>query len=122
MLFEEGNGAFPCQLGRVLVVPRRRVVMKAVLRARVHMHLVRHATGLERRLVPWPHGVDAFVVLGELDEHRGANFRDLVGGGRRAVEGYTGLQIAAESGCQKVGRATSPAKSGDTELTIRQLV
>src|SRR5439155_24765433 len=43
ILLEERHGAVPRQLRRRLVVARRRVVVKAVLRARVHLDLVAHA-------------------------------------------------------------------------------
>src|SRR5256885_8164476 len=45
-LLEERNRAVPGELRLRLVIPRRRVVVEAVLRARIDVHFVAHARGL----------------------------------------------------------------------------
>src|SRR5207245_8394788 len=50
ILVEELQRALPRELGRLLVVPRRRVVVEAVLRAFVDEHLVLLVVRLQRRL------------------------------------------------------------------------
>ena len=59
VLVEERDRPRPRELGGGFVVARRRVVVEAVIRARVHVHLVLDAVRLERRLVRGPAGVDA---------------------------------------------------------------
>src|SRR6266581_2236732 len=65
---EEGNGPRPGQLGRGFVIPGRGVVMKAMIRARVHVHLVFHPVRLERRLPSGPAGIEALVERGVVDQ------------------------------------------------------
>src|SRR5881397_4150097 len=55
MLLEEGDRPLPRQLCRRLVVARRRVVVKAVLRPRILVHLVRNAGRFQRGLEGRPH-------------------------------------------------------------------
>src|SRR5256885_3988289 len=67
VLLEEGDRPVPGQLGRRLVVTRRRVVVKAMLGAGIHVHLVFRAVRLQRRLIRGPQRVDALVALRVLD-------------------------------------------------------
>src|SRR5438874_8861937 len=59
ILLEVGHRAVPRELRCRLVIARRRIVVEAVLRPRVHVHFVAHARRLERLLITWPHLVDA---------------------------------------------------------------
>src|SRR5438034_5313653 len=62
ILPEEGDRPLPRQLCRRLVVARRRVVVKAVLRPRVPVHLVRDAGRSQRGLEGRPHRVDSLEI------------------------------------------------------------
>src|SRR4029077_19399746 len=87
---EEGDGALPRQLGGWLVVARRRVVVEAVLGARVDVHLIRHPGGRQRGLERGPHLVDPLVGLGVVDQERRLDPRSAGGVGRRPVERHAG--------------------------------
>src|SRR5262249_52319150 len=67
---EEGDRPLPRELGRGGVVARGRVVVEAVLRARIDERLVVDVRRLQRLLVGRPRGVDALVVLGEVQQQR----------------------------------------------------
>src|SRR5712691_3184955 len=68
VLVEELERPLPGELGGGLVISRCRVVVEAVLRARILVHRVRDVAGLERSLVSGPAGVDALVVLRVVNE------------------------------------------------------
>ena len=70
MFLEERDGARPRELGGGLVIARCRVVVEAVLRARVEKGLVSHVVRLQRGLVGGPALVDALVVLGVVASNR----------------------------------------------------
>ena len=116
MFLEEGDGPLPGELGRRLVVTRRRVVVKAVLGAGIEMRLVAGARRLQRRLEGRPHRVDALVDLRVLDQKRRLDARHARRLGRRAVERHTRVQIGAERDGEEVGRAAAPAEAGGAEL------
>src|SRR5712692_2147602 len=103
VLLEEGDRPLPGQLGRRLVVARRRVVVKAMLGAGVHVHLVLGAARLQRRLEGRPRRVDALVALGVLDQQRRLDGRHSRRLGRYAVEWDARFQICAECDRQEVG-------------------
>src|SRR5271165_4400039 len=66
-LLEERDCTIPRQLGRGLLVARRRVVVETVLRSRIGVLLIGYVMGLQGRLVSRPHRVDALVVLSVVD-------------------------------------------------------
>src|SRR3989442_10514452 len=68
VFLEKGNGPRPRQLGRRFVIPGRRIVVKAVIRAWVHVHLIFHTVRLERRLPSGPARIDPFVEAGVVDQ------------------------------------------------------
>src|ERR1044072_1393587 len=76
VLLEERDRPIPGEFRRRLVIARRRIVVKAMLRAGIHVHLVWHARGLQRLLVFRPHRVDALIVLGVLDQERRLDLRN----------------------------------------------
>src|SRR5262245_11784279 len=96
ILLEKRDGAVPGELGRGFVVARGGVVVEAVLGAGVGVDLVLHAGGLHGLLHGRVHGVDALVVLGELDEERGLDLRHRGGLGGGAVVRDAGLHLRAE--------------------------
>src|SRR5439155_7546354 len=116
VLLEERDRPLPGQLGRRLVVTRRRVVVKAVLGAGIYVRLVLYAACLQGRLVGRPQRVHALVALGVLDQQRRLDVRHSRRLGRRAVERDGRLQVRAERDRQEVGRTAAPAETRDSEL------
>src|SRR5207249_10560086 len=75
VLVEEIDRALPRQLGRRLVIARRRVVVEAVVGAGVHELLVLDVVRLQRLLEVWPSGVDAVVEPAIVNEQRRLDLR-----------------------------------------------
>src|SRR5918994_6138637 len=95
ILLEERNGPLPSELRRSLVIPRRRVVVEPVLRARVRVDLVAHPRFLQFLFVRGVHLVDARILFGEVDEQPRLDLRHrgCLGGG--TIERYARLQVGA---------------------------
>src|SRR5258706_7573124 len=96
-LLEQRDRTIPRQLRLRLVIPRRRVVVEAVLRARIDVHLVAHAGRLQRLLIGRPHLVDARVILGVVDGERALDLRHVGGGRCRPVGLPAGVAACAEA-------------------------
>src|SRR5262245_23987658 len=122
LLLEERDRPLPGELRRGLVVAGRRVVVKAVLCARIEIGLVRQAGGLQGGFESRPHGVDPLVVLRVVHQERHLDLRHAGGLGGGAVIGHSCLHVRAERHCEIVGGAATPAESGDPELAGGQLV
>ena len=87
-----------------------------MLGAGIDEHLVALVAGLQRRLEGGPHGVDALVVLGVLDQQRRLDRGHRRGLGRGAVERHACGEVGAHGGRQEVGGPAAPAEAGGAEL------
>src|SRR5207247_3964187 len=85
VLPEERDGALPGELRGRLVVARGGVVVEAVLRSRIDERFVFRAIRFQRGFVTGPHGVDALVVLGVVDEEQRLDLRHRGRVGRGSV-------------------------------------
>src|SRR5688500_16314529 len=115
VLVEERDRPLPRQLGRGLIVARRRVVVEPVLSARIQIAFVTNIGRLERLLECRPARVDAFVHLGRLDHQRSLDLRDVRNVRRGAVEGNSGGKIVQSRG-EVVHHATSVAEAHRADL------
>src|SRR5690606_25119256 len=85
MPLEEIDRPLPCERRRLLVEARRRVVVEAVIRARVEIRLVLDAGVVERSLIRRPAGVDALVGLGVVQQQGRADIRHLLDRARKTT-------------------------------------
>src|SRR6185437_10905470 len=93
VLVEERERPRPRELRRLLLVPRRRVVVEAVVDVRVRVLLVADMIAVERFLPRGPAGVDALVESCVVDQQRRLDLRRVGGTRLRAVEGNGSAQI-----------------------------
>ena len=100
---------------RLLVEARRRVVVEAVLRARVRELLVGDPVRLERCLVRRPTGVDPLVVRRVVDLQRGLDLRHVLGARLAAVERNARVQVGAQLHRHVVDDAPAEAESDGAE-------
>src|SRR4051812_9286434 len=71
VLVEVRDGAIPRELRGLGTEAISRVVVEAVLRARIDVTLVAHVGGLERRFIRRPSGDQALVERAVVHQHRG---------------------------------------------------
>src|SRR5690606_31540219 len=112
---EPGQGAFPCELRRRFVKARRRVIVETVRGAGVDVGLVGLAVLPERRLEIRPGGVDAGIVLGEVQQHRSLDARYILRPCLAAVERNGRGQLREGHG-GGMAHAPAIAEAGDAHL------
>ena len=66
MSLELFDSALPCELRRLLVVARCRIIVEAVIGSRIDVSLVDLAIFLQGRLLDRPANVNVVVVFGQL--------------------------------------------------------
>src|SRR5207244_2496827 len=115
ILREELERPRPRELRRRLVVARRGVIVEAVLRAGIHVHLVLDARGLERRLVCGPALVDPLIGAGIVQQQRRLDLRRVVRRGLRTIEGNRRSEVGEAHG-DAVDDAATEAEADGAEL------
>ena len=91
--------------------------MEAVIGARIHVHLIFHAGGLECLLVGGPAGIDALVERGVMQQERGFDFGGVGSPGLCAVERHGRGEIRNPHG-HRVDDASAEAKPDRADLAV----
>src|SRR5580704_3332235 len=92
---EPVDGALPGQIRRGFVIPfRRRIAIEAMYGARVNIAFVRNVRRVQGLVVSRPRRCKSRVELPLMHQDRRLNFRDVLWGGRTAIE---------RRRCRKVG-------------------
>src|ERR1700678_1941861 len=116
---EPSERPLPRLFRRRLVVARRRVIVEAVVGARVDMPLVGDAGRTQRRVESGPAAGDARVELTILGVDRRLDFGGIGGAWLKTVEGNRGVEARAHAHGQFVDDAAAKAEPDRAELAGR---